>query len=131
MKPSNQIKQSGWRAWRQTIHATNCGVSAVGSIQEFVRDECMARRIIAFKIMAVRVMAFKIVASCVRSEWRCSQSICICPIHARRSGTQVRDTHKSGTQVRPQVGVRQRLEISKMSPVKAQGVSKKKSHKSY
>lgn len=112
MKPSNQIKQSGWRAWRQTIHATNCGVSAVGSIHEFVRDECMAWRIMAVRVMAFRVMAFRIVASCVR---------CICPIHARREHTQVR----------PQVGVRQRLEISKMSPVKAQGVSKKKSHKSY
>src|SRR5215471_7243954 len=113
MKPSNQIKQSGWRAWRQTIHATNCGVSAAGSIHEFVRDECMAWRSMAF-----RVIAFRIVASCVR---------CICPIHARKSGTQVRE-HK---QVRQQVGVRQRLQISKMSPVKAQGVSKKKSHKSY
>ena len=125
MKPSNQIKQSGWRAWRQTIHATNCGVSAVGSIHEFVRDECMAWRI--FKIMAVRVMAFKIVASCVRSEWRSSQSVAFSRFtragHERKS-----ETH---TQVRPQVGVRQRLEISKMSPVKAQGVSKKKSHKSY
>jgi len=92
MKPSNQIKQSGWRAWRQTIHATNCGVSAVGSIQEFVRDECMARRIIAFKIMAVRVMAFKIVASCVRSEWRSSQSVAFARF-TRAGQERKRETH--------------------------------------
>ena len=123
MKPSNQIKQSGWRAWRQTIHATNCGVSAVGSIHEFVRDECMAWRI----FMAVRVIAFRIVASCVRSEWRSSQSVAFTRF-TRVGQERKRETH---TQIRPQVGVRQRLEISKMSPVKAQGVSKKKSHKSY
>src|SRR5215831_19081253 len=93
MKPSNQIKQSGWRAWRQTIHATNCGVSAVGSIHEFVRDECMAWRI----FMAVRVIAFRIVASCVRSEWRSSQSVAF--TRFTRVGQERKretHTHKSG-----------------------------------
>jgi len=79
--------------------------------------------------MAVRVIAFRIVASCVRSEWRSSQSVAFTRFtRVGQERKRERDTH---TQIRPQVGVRQRLEISKMSPVKAQGVSKKKSHKSY
>jgi hypothetical protein len=62
----------------------------------------------------------------------CSERIVFFAIdlHLPDSRAQVGNASQH-TQVRPRVGVRQRLEISKMSPVKAQGVSKKKSHKSY
>jgi hypothetical protein len=48
-EPSNQIRQSSWRAWRQITHATNCGVSAADSLHELVRDECVAFGFIGLK----------------------------------------------------------------------------------